>query len=93
MALPQIQLSILGYGPNSLRDSQAGTSDMRAHEISILLPRVIRKNYLDYWTPKQKNQWEIYYHWTVKSHWQRVLHPSFGKKLKLYAKLLILRTA
>ena len=37
VALPQINLSILGYGPNSLRDSQVGTSDMRAQEISILL--------------------------------------------------------
>ena len=37
VALPQINLSISGYGPNSLRDSQIGTSDMRAQEISILL--------------------------------------------------------
>ena len=37
VALPQINLSISGYGPNSLRDSQVGTSDMRAQEISILL--------------------------------------------------------
>ena len=37
VALPQINLSILGYGPNSLRDSQVGTSAMRAQEISILL--------------------------------------------------------
>ena len=36
VALPQINLTILGYGPNSLRDSQVGTSDMRAQEISIL---------------------------------------------------------
>ena len=36
VALHQINLSILGYGPNSLRDSQVGTSDMRAQEISIL---------------------------------------------------------
>ena len=36
VALPQINLSISGYGPNSLRDSQIGTSDMRAQEISIL---------------------------------------------------------
>ena len=36
VALPQINLSISGYGPNSLRDSQVGTSDMRAQEISIL---------------------------------------------------------
>ena len=27
----------MGYEPNSLRDSQVGTSDMRAQEISILL--------------------------------------------------------
>ena len=33
VALPQINLSIMGYGPNSLRDSQVGTSDMRAQEI------------------------------------------------------------
>ena len=33
--LPQINVSILGYGPNSLRDSQVGTSAMRAQEISI----------------------------------------------------------
>ena len=37
IALPQINLSISGYGPNSLRDSQLGSSDMRAQEISILL--------------------------------------------------------
>ena len=36
IALPQINLSILGYGPNLLRDSQLGTSDVRAQEISIL---------------------------------------------------------
>ena len=36
IALPQINLSISGYGPNSLRDSQLGSSDMRAQEISIL---------------------------------------------------------
>ena len=36
IALPQINLSISGYGPNSLRDSQLGTSDVRAQEISIL---------------------------------------------------------
>ena len=34
--IPQINLSISGYGPDSLRDSQMGTSDMRAQEISIL---------------------------------------------------------
>ena len=37
VALPQINLSISGYGRNSLRDSQIGTSDMRAPEISVLL--------------------------------------------------------
>ena len=37
IALPQINLSISGYGPNSLRDSQLGSSDVRAQEISILL--------------------------------------------------------
>ena len=36
VALPQINLSILGYGPNSLRDSQVGTSDMRAQKFFIL---------------------------------------------------------
>ena len=36
LALPQINLSISGYGPNLLRDSQLGSSDMRAQEISIL---------------------------------------------------------
>ena len=36
MAIPQINLSILGYGPNSLRDSHVGTPAMRAQEISIL---------------------------------------------------------
>ena len=36
IALPQINLSISGYGPNSLRDSQLGSSDMRAQEISLL---------------------------------------------------------
>ena len=36
VALPQINLSISGYGPNSLRDSQVGTSDMSTQEISIL---------------------------------------------------------
>ena len=36
IALPQINLSISGYGPNSLRDSQSGSSDVRAQEISIL---------------------------------------------------------
>ena len=37
VVLPQINLSISGDGPNSLRDSQVGTSDMRAQEILILL--------------------------------------------------------
>ena len=37
IALPQINLSISGYGPNLLRDSQLGSSDVRAQEISILL--------------------------------------------------------
>ena len=32
----QINLSILGYGPDSLRDSHVGTPAMRAQEISIL---------------------------------------------------------
>ena len=36
IALPQINLSISGYGPNSLRDSQLWSSDVRAQEISIL---------------------------------------------------------
>ena len=36
VAIPQINLSILGYGPNSLRDSHVGTPAMRAQEISIL---------------------------------------------------------
>ena len=36
IALPQINLSISGYGPNLLRDSQLGSSDMKAQEISIL---------------------------------------------------------
>ena len=36
IALSQINLSISGYGPNSLRDSQLGSSDVRAQEISIL---------------------------------------------------------
>ena len=39
MALPQINVSFSGYGPNSLRDSQLGSSDVRAQEISIL-PKV-----------------------------------------------------
>ena len=37
IALSQINLSISGYGPNLLRDSQLGSSDVRAEEISILL--------------------------------------------------------
>ena len=36
MAIPQINLSILGYGPNSLRNSHVGTPAMGAQEISIL---------------------------------------------------------
>ena len=36
VAIPQINLSILGYGPNSLRDSHVGTPAMGAQEISIL---------------------------------------------------------
>ena len=36
MAIPQIKLSISGYGPDSLRDSHVGTPTMRAQEISIL---------------------------------------------------------
>ena len=36
IALPQINLSISGYGPNSLKDSQLVSSDVRAQEISIL---------------------------------------------------------
>ena len=35
-AVPQINLSILGYGPDSLRDSHVGPSAMGAQEISIL---------------------------------------------------------
>ena len=41
IALPQINLSISGYQPNSLRDSQLGSSDVRAQEISVL-PQVDR---------------------------------------------------
>ena len=37
IALLQINLSFSGYGPNSLQDSQLGSSDMRVQEISILL--------------------------------------------------------
>ena len=37
IALPQINLSISGYRPNSLRDSQLGTSDVRVQEVSVLL--------------------------------------------------------
>ena len=37
IALPQINLSISGYGPNSLRDSQLGSSDVRAQAVSVLL--------------------------------------------------------
>ena len=36
VAISQINLSILGYGPDSLRDPHVGTPDMRAQEISIL---------------------------------------------------------
>ena len=36
VAIPQINLSISEYGPNSLRDSHVGTPAMRAQEISIL---------------------------------------------------------
>ena len=36
VAIPQINLSIVGYGPDSLRDSHVGTPAMRAQEISIL---------------------------------------------------------
>ena len=36
IALPQINLSISGYGPNSLRNSQLGSSDVRTQEISII---------------------------------------------------------
>ena len=36
VAIPQINLSILGYGPDSLRDSHVGTPARRAQEISIL---------------------------------------------------------
>ena len=36
MAIPQINLSILGYEPNSLRDSHVRSPSMRAQEISIM---------------------------------------------------------
>ena len=36
VAIPQINVSISGYGPNSMRDSHVGTPAMRAQEISIL---------------------------------------------------------
>ena len=36
LAIPQINLSILGYEPNSLRDSHIRPSAMRAQEISII---------------------------------------------------------
>ena len=36
VAIPQINLSISGYGPNSLRDSHVGTPAMKAQQISIL---------------------------------------------------------
>ena len=41
IALPQMNLSISGYRPNLLRDSQLGSSDVRAQEISVL-PQVDR---------------------------------------------------
>ena len=44
VALPQMNLSISGYGPNSLRDSQLGSSDVRAQEISILLYNILLIN-------------------------------------------------
>ena len=37
IALPQINLSIPVYGPNSLQDSQFGSLDVRAQEVSVLL--------------------------------------------------------
>ena len=36
VAIPQINLSILGYGPNSLRDSHVETPAARAQELSQL---------------------------------------------------------
>ena len=36
VAVPQINLFISGYGPDSLRDSHVGTPAMRTQEISIL---------------------------------------------------------
>ena len=36
LAISQINLSISGYGPNSLRDSHVGTPAMRAQEILIM---------------------------------------------------------
>ena len=36
MAVPQINVSISGYGPNLLRDSHVGTPARRAQEILIL---------------------------------------------------------
>ena len=36
IALPQINLSISGYRPNSLKDSQLGSSDVRVQEVSVL---------------------------------------------------------
>ena len=36
VAIPQINVSISGYGPDSLRDSHVGPPTMRAQEISIL---------------------------------------------------------
>ena len=36
IALPQINLSISGHGPNSLQDSQFGSLDVRAQKVSVL---------------------------------------------------------
>ena len=36
MVIPQINLSISGYGPDSLRNSHVGTPAMMAQEVSIL---------------------------------------------------------
>ena len=36
LAIPQINLSTLGYGPDSLRDSHIRSPAMRAQEISII---------------------------------------------------------
>ena len=37
IGLHQINLSISGYGPNPLRDSQLGSSGVRGQEVSVLL--------------------------------------------------------